>query len=358
MDPNDSRAPTVMTPTPTQAGRARHNLPASLIFTPRELKQYRRWQSLCTTLKPTECGLIPTAVEYEDFQQWLRKQDSGYFSDVFDDICELIRPTTSSSDSAVASICQHSIHPTQTGEEQSRCPVCMIEIHINYMKLLTRSLHGANGRPLPFTGTPSEQQENLYMAWSQGKLKTLEKVCELEELSTKEIEWSERHQSGQSDDVQSATKALELYWLETTDSQNTRQCSTNMKVVAFAEDTNFLPGRPIDYFLKRSPRYEPGKYTILYEEEEDDDIISEDSEDYSCVRIFTLSGPTDLGEDPSAAPSENHEQNEDIVEEIEDDDGDSDWEDIESDNDDNGLDGSYISFEEDEETSFIVFSES
>jgi hypothetical protein len=71
-----------------------------------------------------------------------------------------------------------------------------------------------------------------------------------------------------------------------------------------------------------------------------------------------LGGPTDLVEDPSAAPSENHEQNEDIVEEIEDDDGDSDWEDIESDNDDNGLDGSYISFEEDEETSFIVFSES
>jgi hypothetical protein len=233
----------------------------------------------------------------------------------------------------------------------------MIEMHVNYMKLLTRSLHGANGRPLPFTGTPSEQQENLYMAWSQGKLNTLKKVCELEEWSTKEAEWSERHQSGSSDEVQSATKALELYWLETTECQNTRQCSTNTKAVTFAEDTNFLPGRPTDYFLKRSPRYEPGKYTILYEEEEDDDIISEDSEDYSCVRVFTLGGPTDLGEDPSAVASEIHEQGEDIVEEVEDDDGDSDWEDIESEDDEDAMDGSYISFEEDEETSFIVFSE-
>jgi hypothetical protein len=298
-------------------------------------------------------------MEYEEFQQWLKKQDSGYFSDVFDDICELIKPSTSLPESAIASVCQHSIHPTQTAELQSRCPVCMIEIHINYMKVLTRSLHGANGRPLPFTGTPSEQQENLYMAWTQGKLSTLKQVCELEELSTKEAEWSERHQKGSSDDdVQSATKALELYWLETTECQNTRQSGTKNKAVTFAEDTNFLPGRPTDYFLQRSPRYEPGKHTVLREQEYDDDIISEDSEDYSCVRVFTLGCPTDTDDDTSAVVPEAFDQDDGLVDDLEDDDGDSDWEDIESEDDGEAMDGSYISFEEDEETSFIVFSES
>jgi hypothetical protein len=347
-----------MSSTSKQARRARCNLPAGLVFTPRELKQYRRWQSLYRSLKPTECGFLPTAMEYEEFQQWLKKHDSGYFSDVFDDIYEHIKPSTAPSEATIASLCRHPIHPVQTGRPHLRCPVCTIDIHINYMKLLTRSLHGANGRPLPFTGTPSEQQENLYTAWTHGKINTLRQVCELEELSTKEIEWSKRHQSDSSDDVQSATKALELYWSETTECQSTKQCSTNNKSVTFDEDTNFLPGRPTDYFLRRSPRYEPGKYTITYEEEGDDGIISEDSEDYSCVRVFTLGGPAVPDEATSEAAAEDPEQDEDLVEELQDDDGDSDWEDVDSDEGGEPLDGSYICFEDDEETNFIVFSDS
>jgi hypothetical protein len=297
-------------------------------------------------------------MEYEEFQQWLKKQDSGYFSDVFDDIYEHIKPSTSPSEDTIASLCRHPIHPTQTDKPHLRCPVCTIDIHINYMKLLTRSLHGANGRPLPFTGTPSEQQENLYLAWTQGKISTLREVSELEKLSMKEAEWSETHQIDSSDDVQSATKALDLYWSETTECQSTRQCGTKKKSIKFAEDTNFQPGRPADYFLKRSPRYAPGKYTMLDEDVEDDDIISEDSEDYSCVRVFTLGGPTGTDEGPSDAAAENYKQGDDFVDELEDDDGDSDWEDVDSDEDGEAIDGSYISFEEDEETDFIVFSDS
>ncbi|KAF1921265.1 hypothetical protein BDU57DRAFT_44648 [Ampelomyces quisqualis] len=280
-----------MTSTPKQATRARYNLPAGLIFTAREQKQYRRWQILYTSLKSTEFGLIPTATEYENFQQWLKKQDSGYFSDVFDDIYEHIKPSTASSEPTIASLCRHPLHPIATGQSHLRCPVCQIHIHINYMRLLTRMLHSANGRPLPRTGTPSEQQENLYLAWCQGKLSTLRQVCELEELSLREEEWSRTHADTLREATQSATKALELYWFETAECLSIKQRSTKNKNVTFAQDTNFLPGRPTDYFLKRSPRYEPGKYTG--DDQDDDDDVSEDSEDYSSARVFVPGAPED-----------------------------------------------------------------
>jgi hypothetical protein len=347
-----------MSSTSKQVTRARYKLPASLIFTPRELKQYRKWQNLCTSLKPSDCGHIPSAIEYDNFQQWLKKQDSGYFSDVFDDIYDHIKPATSPSKPAVASLCQHTLHPMET-QPHLRCPVCAIDIHVNYMKLLTRQLNSANGRPLPSTGTPSEQQENLYLAWSQGKLSALRQVCELEELSTKEAEWAKKHPEILCEGVQSASKALDLYWFETAECQSTKECSTKKKKsITFADDTNFLPGRPADYFLKRSPRYEPGKYTIIDDEQEDPDVVSEDSEDYTGARVFVLSGPEDKEELVNAETPEGLVQGGGLLYELEDDDGDSDWEDIDSDEESD--DGSYVCFEEDEDedenTNFIVFS--
>lgn len=339
--------------------RARYNLPASLILSPRELKLYRRWQNLHTTLRPTECGAIPSAIEYEEFQQWLKKQDSGYFSDVFDDIYEHINASPSPSEPTTASLCQHTILPVETGQPRTRCPVCMIDMHINYMKVLTRSLHGANGRPLPRTGTPSEQQENLYLAWSQGKLATLRMVEELEDLSGKEADWAESHSDSMDKDVYTADKALELYWFETTECQNTQQRGAKKKALTFADDTNFLPGRPTDYFLRKSPRYEPGKYTMLVGEDDDDDDVSEDSEDYSGVRVFVLGGPevpSDLNDNVRAPEELVH--SDDIFDDLEFDDGDSDWEDIDSDEEEDSNEGGYICFEDDDdsESNFIVFS--
>jgi len=351
---NCSRATTIMSSPP----RLRYKLPASLIFTNREMKQYRRWQSLHTTLKPTECGLLPTAIEYDEFQQWLKKQDSGYFSDVFDDIYEHIQPPTSPSEPTIASVCRHTMHPVAVGQPRLRCPVCTIDIHLNYMKVLTRSLHGVNGRPLPCTGTPSEQQENLYLAWSQGKMSTLREVCELEELSAKETEWSEKHLNAPHGDVQSATKALELYWFEVTECESAQQCDTSAKkkTIVFAEDTNFSPGRPTDYFLRRSPRYEPGKYTVPEEEREEDDDISEDSEDYSRARVFAMGGTAEVDNDDITVAPEDLVQSGDFTQELEDDDGDSDWEDIDSDEEgEESIDGSYVSSEVEEESSFVVF---
>jgi hypothetical protein len=302
-------------------------------------------------MKATECGLIPTAIQYDDFQQWLKRQDSGYFSDVFDDICDHIQSPTPPSEPTIATVCRHTLHPVAVGQPRLRCPVCTIDIHLTYMKVLTRSLHGVNGRPLPCTGTPSEQQENMYLAWSQGKMSTLREVRALEQCSVKEAKWSDSHPHDEAEDVHSAAKALELYWFEVAGCESTQACSTNSKTVVFADDTNFSPGRPTDYFLRRSPRYEPGKYTIIPEEHETEDGISEDSEDYTGARVFTMGGPADaLVEDSSVTP-EPSEYYEDSIDELDYDDGDSDWEDVDStDGEDASGDGSYISFEVDGET--------
>lgn len=341
-----------MSSTTKQAERARYNLSASLIFGPQELRQFRRWQRLHTTLKPTECGILPTAIEYEEFQQWLKKQDSGYFSDIFDDIYEYIQPVTTPSEPTKASVCRHPVHPVELSQQLTRCPVCTIDLHISYMKVLTRSLHGVNGRPLPSTGTPSEQQENLYLAWLQGKLSTLREVHKLELRSEKEAQWRKKHQDALPNDVQSASKALDLYWLETTDCASTKHSSTKKKSIKFAEDTNFSSGRPADYFLRRSLRYEPGKYTILDQVHEDDADVSEDSEDYASARVFVLGGALEPETLEIVDPTDACVPLDDLA----DDDGDSDWEDVESDEEEESNEGSYISFEDDTESSFIVFS--
>jgi hypothetical protein len=347
-----------MTPAPGSAPCVRYNLPAGLIMTSRELKQYRQWQSSNITRHTTECGLIPTAVEYEDFQQWLKKQDSGYFSDVFDDIQNHVKSAISSSQPAVALLCQHALHPVATEQQQLRCPVCTIDVHLNYMKVLTRSLQCANGRPLPCTGTPSEQQENLYHAWSQGKIGVLQQVSELEDWSAREAEWAEKHTEDLTEDVKSATEALELYWFETSECRNTKHRSTKKKCIAFAEDTKFSPGRPIDYFLRRSPRYTPGKYTVPKDSSDDEEDVSEDSEDYSCARILVVGGSEEPSDDHDLVIAEEVDHTEDVLDALDYDDGDSDWEDIESDEGEwDSSDDSYISFEPDEEASFVVFSQ-
>lgn len=343
---------------PIPASQAHCNLPAGLILTPRELKQYRRWQSLCTTLKPTECGFLPTAIEYDDFQQWLKKQDSGYFSDVFDDIYDHINLPKSPSEPTVASLCQHTMHPVVAKQPRLRCPVCTIDIHINYMKVLTRTLQGVSGRPLPFTGTPSEQQEKLYHAWSQGKISTLRQVCEFEELAAQETKWSKTHPYYQNEDMRTATKALELYWFETVNCPDSQHGAPKKKAVSFAADTNFELGRPTCYFLRSSPRYEPGKYTTDVEEEKDDDTISEDSEDYTHARVIVLGGPEELEDVVNSGLLVESVHEEDSLGDLEFDDGDSDWEDVDSDEeDDESSDGSYICFEVEEESSYIVFSD-
>lgn len=336
------------------------DLSAKAIFSPREMKLYNRWQCLHTNLLPKERGNIPTAVEYEDFQQWLKRQDSGYFSDIFDDITGHIAAASSAkeskSDTPIASVCQHTVHPVAAGRFQSRCPVCTIDMHVKYLHVLSQALEDAGGRPPPScTLKNSNHQDKVYNAWSKGKVCAVKELLVLEAMAEKEAKWSAKHPDEKRENVQTASKALELYWSEIladasgcVDERPRRKKGSTVK---FAQDTDFAPGRPDVYFRHNSPRYEPGKYTVAGCDDHDEDVISEDPED--CLVV---------DEAEPALESPKSSQDLDKIDDIEDDDGDSDWEDAESDEDgdeysDEDSEGSCTYWEVDDESSFIVFGE-
>jgi hypothetical protein len=352
-------APSIAIPIPHNATMVFTKIPASVILSPRELKLYKRWQCLHANVRPNEQGYIPTAGEYEDFQQWLKRQDSGYFSDIFDDITGHIAPPSSetnkpTSNSPVASVCQHTMHPIAAGQVQARCPVCTIDMHVKYMHVLSQALENAGGRAPSCTLTSSEHQDTVYNAWCKGKIGALKELLAIENMAEQEAEWSARHPEERHENAQTASKALDLYWTETTGRVDERPRPKKNSAVAFAQGTDFEPGRPNPYFHRRSPRYEPGKYTVADHDDHDEDMISEDSEDYCHAKSCHAAGA-----DESVSELVESFQNLDTIDEIEDDDGDSDWEDVESDDEysDEDSEGSCTYWEVEEEASFIVFGE-
>ena len=356
--------------------RSRSDISASAIFSPRELKQYRRWQNLYTTLKPSEQGFMPTAVEYEEFQLWLKKQDSGYFSDVFEDVAEHIKPA-SPSESPIGFICRHPMHPAAAGQLRPRCHVCVIDMHLNYMKILTKALDDAGGRAPSCTLTASIHQEKLYKIWVQEKLETVRRLGELELCAEEEAKWLPKFPKVGVEDVRTADAALKLYWSELGGCEANRpQAPQKKKTVGFTPDTEFSLRRPQAYYWRRSPRYQPGKYALAEatEDGEQEEIVSEDSEDYSQPMMLEH-GVLQLNEDSDFSQARIHvndlfrcgrEKNQDEIpsvdlecddmEDLQEDDGDSDWEDVESD-DDTLDDGDYIFFDVEDDSSFVVFSE-
>lgn len=368
------------------AFRVRSDVSANCIFSPRELKQYRRWQNLHTTLRPNEQGLLPTADEYEDFQQWLRKQDSGYFSDIFEDVAEHIKPATAD-EPPTAILCRHPMHPVTAGHLRKRCPVCTIDMYISYTRALEKALKDAGGRaPRAAMQATSPQQEALYAAFVNGKLETLHCLTELEEMAEEEGRWHAQHKEWKNEEVRTANQALDLYWSEAfaVPKMQSHQRKKN-KAVKFAAGTEFDERRPSHYFHRKSMRYTPGKYSLQEHEEENEaeEILSEDSEDYSRAPILLEQGPSDSGANvislydtvqtigvltdalrwseagirkAEAALVGSYESSRlELMEDDEDDeedDEDSDWEL----HDDDGTDGSdYIYFEAEEDCSFVVF---
>lgn len=369
--------------------RIRSDVSANAIFTPRELKQYRRWQNLHTTLRPNEQGFLPTADEHEDFQQWLRKQDSGYFSDVFEDVAEHLKPPTAD-EPPTAILCRHTMHPITAGHLRKRCPGCTIDMYISYMRALEKALKGAGGRaPRATMQATTPQQEALYAAFVTGKLELLHCLTELEQLAEEEERWQTQRKDWKNDDVRTASQALDLYWSEAfalTDTQPQQPKKT--KSVKFTPGTEFCVSRPEEYFRRRSPRYTPGRYTVPVqddeeEEEEGEEIVSEDSEDYAHAPILLEQGPIIVGANVAvydfaqtigvftdtirsyeagirkaeATPIGSYDTPRlellDDDDDDDEDDDDSDW-----DMHDDETDGSdYIYFEAEEDCSFVVFGE-
>ena len=363
----------------------RSDVSANAIFTPRELKQYKRWQNLHTTLRPNEQGFLPSADEYEDFQQWHRKQDSGYFSDVFEDVAEHIKPP-STDEPPTAILCRHLLHPTTPGQLRKRCPVCTIDMYIGYTRALEKALKDAGGRaPRAAMQATTEHQEGLYAAFVLGKLETLRCLAELEQMAEQEQEWQAKFPNWKNDEVRTARQALDLYWSEAFAVPKTQsRQSKRSKAVEFAPDTEFDERRPQHYFHRKSNRYTPGKYAPIVHNDEDnqDELVSEDSEDYSRAPILLEQGASEAGVnsidyfDPvqtvgvltdalrwseagirkaetaivgSYDPPRLELSDDDDDEE---DDDNSDWEEM----DDDETDGSdYVYFEAEEECNYVVF---
>lgn len=348
-----------MVTTMFSTSRTLHRIPASTILPPGELKHYRRWQRLYSNLKPAQQGYIPTALEYEEFQQWLKRQDSGYFSDVFEDISDHLgknvhehMPTDHTF--PIAPVCKHAVHPLTAHHKLLRCLVCSIDTHISYMKLLEQALRSAGGRAPPCTLTASDHQDNAYKALVLGKLSILKELSELEHLAEQEAVWSIENPNTVLNDVQTAQKALKLYWSEIHGlyEDSSQSPEKKKKKVVFTRDTSDEPGRPEAYFRRNSPRYEPGKYTIFVQQDDHDDLVSEDSEDYDQTTLINASFPI--------ASDANNLQDGIESEELVDDDGDSDWEDIDEEESSFPLTCGEYGFAADdieESASFVVFSD-
>jgi hypothetical protein len=230
------------------------------------------------------------------------------------------------------------------------------------MNVLSRALTSAGGHAPSCTLTSSDHQDLVYSAWCRGKVSTLKELSKLESMADEEAAWSAQYPEAKYEDIQTATKALDLYWTETTGCMQSRPPPKKQRAVVFAEDTYFELGRPNPYFHRKSPRYEPGKYTVEDEADEEDDNISEDSEDYSQSSVYHFGAADEpISESPDQEDGKSL-QADDSIDELEWDDGDSDWEDVDSEEEssdygDTTDEGEYVCFEIEEETSFIVFGD-
>jgi hypothetical protein len=70
-----------------------------------------------------------------------------------------------------------------------------------------------------------------------------------------------------------------------------------------------------------------------------------------------MGGTEDVTDNEPSRSPENSAQYDGLMREFEDDDEDSDWEDIDSDEEDDSSEGSYACFQVEEDSSFIVFSD-
>ena len=362
------------TPPPTTT------LPASLILTPRELKQYRRFQAQTTLLKPKDQGLLPSAAEYADFQSWLAKRDSGYLSDtpLADIASYLERATGTKEEHGKASICGHALHPSLQ-EKMERCPVCIVDMHRTYMKVLTVALEDAGGM-VKQRWEAADRDSPTLQAWYAGKLALIRDIHWLESLAQDEQEHDEQHHhqpprcSGDNTvDVKTAIQAIQLYW-DSIEASPTVSCSPQKKParnVVFRPETSFEPGRDQHYFWRKSPRYEAGgKYASSSDcdqEDPDEEVLELQGSEDNCqsavvTKVTTArvqSGDEEDQCDDNARVQEDDEDDWEDEDESEEDEEDDEDDDDDDDCDDDDTHTDYIVFEYEEVAiegaDFIVF---
>jgi hypothetical protein len=111
--------------------------PSSVLFTPAELQFYTHWISLHRrdTDNAEAANLVPSAIEYADFNKWLAEQRSQSVpptSPSPSSSQNLISPTSPASLSASSRTqkCRHALHPGNENEV-NYCPPCLVHMHQN-----------------------------------------------------------------------------------------------------------------------------------------------------------------------------------------------------------------------------------
>lgn len=348
-------------------------LPASLVLTPRELKQYRRYQSQNSILPAKSHGRLPTATEYADFQSWLAKRDSGYLSDtpLADIACYVERASEKREEKGKASVCGHALHPTHK-DKAERCPVCLVDAHITYMKALTVALEAA-GVLVKQRWEAMDQESPALQAWYAGKLALIKEISRLESLAQDEHDYDfmhkhARHTSQAASEVKTATQALEMYW-DSMEAKPTMMQAPRRKragTVDFCPETSFERGRDQLYFWRKSPRYEAGGKYASSSEEGDDEEPQEAGEEQTGNstntpgKVAVVLDHSSREEDEQSDGETNHLEDDDEEEDDVDEDSDSDEEEDEMD-DETEVDGSYVVFEYEEVVvqgaEFVVFED-
>jgi hypothetical protein len=266
---------------------ARHtNLPATIIFSPKEMKQYQRWQRQILRLKNQQLGKLPTATQYDEYLRWRekRKQESECLPEgcrlnavlLGEHLNQQNPATPKQKHRATASTCKHALHPGSSTGCAEMCPCCIIGAHMRYMDLLTHLLERFDAEPGSWAMRLGSDHERALEAWYYGKLHLVQTVQEFETLASQEAQWHDSHPGTCLEGIMSASKALHIYWanLDPTPCERTCPEQKARKRVRFGEDTSFEPGRPVCYFWKESPRYEPGRFSDADTSEEDESVFS------------------------------------------------------------------------------------
>jgi hypothetical protein len=298
-----------MTPTPAAICKRRPHLhlSASILFTPKELRQYLRFRrSTILHLSDSEMNRIPIASEYADFLAWKEKQrtrESHHdlfnpcrsFGDLSAHISSVNETSSASNDGAlslsfaVAKRCGHILHPGTPYPHASatkqlhveRCPVCTVDMHVTYMALLFKALN-ANGGPFRPRDAPDSQHEAVFQAWNAGKLNLVQTIYHYEKYAKHEEDfrrcmytnltaWESNSAEEYLQRTYSAKAALNIYHEQVLElkpdfeaeitqqniEKSSRKCGKRR--VNFREGTCFDPSRCHAYFYRKSPRFD-GKY--------------------------------------------------------------------------------------------------
>lgn len=213
-------------------------LSARLIFSDKEMKQFLRWQrqsqSHTRQYGRRKLGILPTAVQYDEYQRRVKADKTDHRSSMWGTSTDFGRDVNGSRSKRVtspdvldgsttpeekrhfefASVCRHMLHPTSktattNSGEPELCPCCVIEAHLRYMRVLEDALDRTDNDTAWET---NPDHENATRACILNKICMLQAVCMFEKAAKGERKWQADHPEVNVKGVMTAGEAVDLYW--------------------------------------------------------------------------------------------------------------------------------------------------